>query len=340
MQQAHTTAPPARDELDSGNAVGERAPAGAARRPRDLLAPAQVQAFNERSDLPGLLYFAAHYGLIGLTGWLLYVAPTGVATAAALVLHGVVLSYLFSPLHECAHGTAFRTRWLNEAVFFVTAFVYIVPPYWFRYFHLSHHRYTQIPGRDPDIVLQHPAGLVDWLVYVSGLPLWKRNLLRLIRHALGRADPSDPLGVMHTPRHLRTRILAEARVMLVAYGLVALVVSLTVGPFALLLYWWLPRLLGEPVQRMLRVAEHTGCAESDDLLANTRTTLTVWPLRLIGWQMPYHTEHHLFPNAPFHALPALHREIAPRLVNLERRGYLAGHLDILRTLAARRRQSA
>lgn len=126
--------------------------------------------------------------------------------------------------------------------------------------------------------------------------------------------------------------------MLAAYLVIVVVVSATVGPLALVMYWWLPRLLGEPVQRMLRVAEHTGCAESDDLLDNTRTTLTAWPLRVIGWQMPYHTEHHLFPNVPFHALPAVHRAVVHRLGHLETRGYLAGQIDILRGLAARRRQ--
>ena len=94
----------------------------------------------------------------------------------------------------------------------------------------------------------------------------------------------------------------------------------------------MPRLIGEPVQRALRVAEHTGCEETPDILRNTRTTLTSASLRLLGWQMPFHVEHHLYPNVPFHALPKLHRLLADELINLEIQGYLRGHARILKSL--------
>jgi len=32
--------------------------------------------------------------------------------------------------------------------------------------------------------------------------------------------------------------------------------------------------------------------------------------------MPYHTEHHVFPSIPFHALPAAHREISDSLIHV------------------------
>lgn len=321
--------------LDSDNAVSDAPLAHAARRPADLLAPEQLAAFNRRSDAQGLAYFIAHYALIGTTGWLL-LATLGTAWAVpALLVHAFVLSYLFSPLHECAHGTAFRSRWLNETALWITALVYIVPPYWFRYFHLAHHRYTQVPGHDPEIPLRSPAGPGAWLIYCSALPLWRRNLARLLAHAAGRTDADDPLGVMHVPRNHRPRIVWEARAMLLVYTLVVLAAWQTATLPLLVWLWLLPRLVGEPVQRMVRVAEHTGCAESPDLLANTRTTLTSGWLRALAWQMPFHAEHHLFPSVPFHALPALHAAIRERLRVVERDGYLRGQWRILRWLASR-----
>ena len=32
----------------------------------------------------------------------------------------------------------------------------------------------------------------------------------------------------------------------------------------------------------------------------------------LGWNMQYHTAHHLFPSVPFHRLPALHRAIVAK----------------------------
>jgi fatty acid desaturase len=33
--------------------------------------------------------------------------------------------------------------------------------------------------------------------------------------------------------------------------------------------------------------------------------------RFVYWNMNYHVEHHMFPMVPYHALPALHREMLP-----------------------------
>jgi fatty acid desaturase len=47
--------------------------------------------------------------------------------------------------------------------------------------------------------------------------------------------------------------------------------------------------------------------------------------------MPFHAEHHLYPSLPFHALPAAHGLIAPRLQHCDP-GYLAVHRDLLQRL--------
>ena len=49
----------------------------------------------------------------------------------------------------------------------------------------------------------------------------------------------------------------------------------------------------------------------DNGLTNTRTTLTNGLMRLLMWNMPFHTEHHLYPSIPFHRLPDAMRRCAP-----------------------------
>ncbi|MEO1613431.1 MAG: fatty acid desaturase, partial [Pseudomonadota bacterium] len=59
-----------------------------------------------------------------------------------------------------------------------------------------------------------------------------------------------------------------------------------------------------PALRFYLLAEHGRCPMAADMFANTRTTLTNVVVRTLAWNMPYHTEHHVFPAVPFHKLPA------------------------------------
>jgi fatty acid desaturase len=131
------------------------------------------------------------------------------------------------------------------------------------------------------------------------------------------------------------RVRDETRVFLAIYAAVVALAAAT-GTFdLLLLYWIVPRLAGEPFLRLIRMAEHTGAAESPDLLQNTRTVLAHPVLNFLFWNMPYHAEHHLLPSLPFHALPRLHRTVAPRLGHVSP-GYVAVHRTLLRQLLDRR----
>jgi fatty acid desaturase len=46
------------------------------------------------------------------------------------------------------------------------------------------------------------------------------------------------------------------------------------------------------------------------------------------WNMPYHTEHHLYASIPFHALTAAHAKLSPHLKQLES-GYLKVNRNII-----------
>ncbi len=57
--------------------------------------------------------------------------------------HGVALIFLFPPLHETIHRTAFHSRALNDVVAFVIGVLIVLPRECFRAFHFAHHRFTQ-----------------------------------------------------------------------------------------------------------------------------------------------------------------------------------------------------
>src|SRR5436190_1646258 len=70
-----------------------------------------VRQLSRRSDTHGLLQLALHAGALCATGSLVWASRGHLWLAPALLLHGVVLSFLFCALHESIHRTAFASRW-------------------------------------------------------------------------------------------------------------------------------------------------------------------------------------------------------------------------------------
>ena len=72
--------------------------------------------------------------------------------------------------------------------------------------------------------------------------------------------------------------------------------------------------------------EHTGLPNEGDQIHRTRTFRTNRLVPAVMWTMPLHAEHHAHPGVPYHALPALHEWLAPRLEHTSS-GYFAFHVD-------------
>jgi fatty acid desaturase len=284
-----------------------------------------VRRLSQRSDARGALQLGGHLALLAASAWLVWASRGHAWLAAALLLHGVVLCFLFCALHECIHRTAFASRRLNDGIAWVCGTLLVLPPGYFRLFHFAHHRFTQNPARDPELAAPPPATLRAYWLRVSGLPYWWERLQTTLRHALtGRV--TEPF----VPAERAAEVVREARVLWACYLAVA-ALSLYLQRADALLYWIVPALLGQPFLRLFLLAEHTGCAFDEDMLSNTRTTYTNRGVLLLSWRMPYHAEHHSFPSVPFHALarvnallPATRRVTAP--------GYLAMHRQLLRRL--------
>lgn len=267
------------------------------------------------SDRAGLAHLAVHWGLIGGTGLAI---TAGVPGWWLLVpVQGVLIVFLFTLLHETVHLTPFRTRWLNLAVGWVCGAAILIPPLWFRYFHLAHHRHTQDPAHDPELAEAKPVTRWQYLRHISGLPAWRGQIRVLLRNAAGRAD--DPF----LPVSAAERVRLEARTLLLFYAGLAMG-SAALGSAALLWAWIVPAVIGQPALRLYLLAEHGRCPQVANMFENTRTTFTSWLIRKLAWNMPYHAEHHAMPTVPFHRLPELHRLTAPHLKETER-GYRRFH---------------
>ena len=288
------------------------------------LSPEQRRVLNERADRPGVARLLVQVALMVVLGGVIAAPPMALiemlgsfwpqVLVGLMTLQGVLIVFLFTLLHEVIHRTAFRSRWLNSAVGWLSGLAIALPPEWFRQFHFAHHRFTHDPDRDPELAAPSKAGALPLLWHVSGIPLWKSNIRTLFRNAAGLCRDD------FVPQHCQNRIRWEARVMIGLYAL-AIGGSLAVGSSMLLWVWVLPALLGQPFLRLYLMAEHEGCTHSTNMFANTRTILTNAVTRWLAWNMPYHAEHHAVPSVPFHRLPALHELTRPHL-QVVQKGYL------------------
>jgi len=297
--------------------------------PDDAIDKTALKALSRRSDAAGLQQLAGHGAGLAVTGLAVAWAQGSVWLIPAMLGHGIVLVFLFSPLHESIHRTAFASRRLNDAVAWLGGLVLMLPPEFFRAFHFAHHRHTQDPARDPELAAGKPATLTGYLLHVSGLPYWWTRAATLVRHAGGRVDEA------FIPPRQHPAIVREARIVLSVYAGIA-AVSLAAGSGAAVLYWLGPVLLGQPALRLYLLAEHTGCPYVPEMLRNTRTTHTTWLMRRLAWNMPYHVEHHAYPALPFHALPAAHDQLRDKIAVLAP-GYIAVHGKLLAGLRGTRK---
>ena len=293
----------------------------------------ELKALMRRSNIPGFVHLAVWFAALLCTGTLVWLASGTWWMIPAMFLHGVLMVHHFSLQHECCHYTAFRSRWINEVLGNYCGFVLMIPNRFFRYEHCDHHTYTQLTGKDPELI-ELPISLGKYLSYVSSIPYWKAKFSELFRHCLGRISESERRFI---PKEEYGTIILEARIMFALYaGILAF--CLVFDAWAPLWYWWLPVFLGEPVMRAIRMTEHVGRPNTRDMKVNTRTNLVTLPMRFLCWNMNYHAEHHYASSVPFHALPDLHRKLEG-YVHVEGRGYLGAHIDIISQIIGRKERA-
>jgi len=266
--------------------------------------------------MQGLRALAMHAGAIAVLGWFITIAD-GWLMFFLMLLQGIFLVFLFTLQHETTHYTPFKTRILNTIAGQCCGLILLLPPMWFRHFHLAHHRWTQDPQRDPELASSKPTNFYQYAVYLSGLPVWKSNISTILRNAFqGCEDNFVPISKQRIVR-------LESLTMLGLYLFIA-IGAFASGFIELFYIWIVPLLLGQPFLRAYLLAEHAGCSEVNNRFANTRTLVSNPIVRMIAWNMPYHTEHHVYPAVPFFRLPDAHVLVRQHLMQLEP-GYRSFH---------------
>ncbi|WP_454631410.1 fatty acid desaturase [Bradyrhizobium cenepequi] len=291
----------------------------AAARPKPLT-PTMLRELSVRSDLLGAARAASHYGAIAAVGaliWLVYSHYGLVWTLPLIALQGYFVAFLFMVVHETAHKTAFRTRAINLALGHLSAFAIVLPYEYYCLFHWDHHRYTQDPERDPELIVgPKPKSDTQLAIAYTGLLQLATRARLMLKHAF-----TGRVTAPWIPENKRAIVVREARLYVAVYALL-LILSIALSTPILLWVWIVPMLAGQLILRPYLYAEHTGCERTRSAFHNTRTTYTGMIMKWFAWNMPYHVEHHAYPSVPFHALPRLN-EIVDGQIVFRGRGYRA-----------------
>jgi len=208
--------------------------------------------------------------------------------------------------HEAGHGTAFRTRWMNDVVYQIACFMIMRNPTVWRWSHTRHHTDTIIVGRDPEIIAMRPPALGKIALNVFGILDVPMAMRDMVVYSTGRLPAEQASYIPESEHH---KVFRVARIWLVIYiAVIALCIATTsILPLVVV---GLPRMYGAWHHLITGLTQHGGLA--DDVLDHRLNSRTVYmnPItRFIYLDMNYHIEHHMFPMVPYHRLKDLHAEI-------------------------------
>ena len=267
----------------------------------------EMKEFMKRSDGPAirdtLIWLACLIGLAaaGVSLW-----PSWWSLPFWLAYGVLYGSSTDSRWHECGHGTAFKTRWMNDAVYHAACFMIMRNPVTWKFGHARHHTDTTIVGRDPQIASRRPPDMLKMAANLAGLvdvPLAFWSMFALSVGHFSREEQE------YVPVSERPKAILAARAWLAVYA-ATIALALWTQSILPLMVVGLPRMYGAWHQVITGILQHAALAENVlDHRLNSRSILMNPVSQFIYWNMNYHVEHHMFPMVPYHKLPALHERI-------------------------------
>ncbi|MDJ1018147.1 MAG: fatty acid desaturase family protein [Paracoccaceae bacterium] len=266
-----------------------------------------LKGLMKRSDNPAMRDTAIWLGLLLATGGIGALLWGSWWALPFFIVYGVLYaSAADSRWHECGHGTAFRTRWMNDAIYEIASFLMMRNSVVWRWSHARHHTDTIIVGRDPEISGMRPPQLIIIGLNFFGIVAAPQSFAAIFRNALGMlsADEAD-----FVPESERPRAVRVARVHMSIYA-VTLLACIAFGSILPAMLIGLPRLYGIWLLLVMGLPQHLGLAEDVlDHRLNSRTIYMNRLLRFVYMNMNYHVEHHMYPMVPYHRLPDLHEAV-------------------------------
>ncbi len=209
------------------------------------------------------------------------------------------LAYL--PSHEAQHGNIIKRNsqhfWINELIGYISVIPLLTGYRILQETHMLHHKYTNHPEKDPDIMFKSNNFL--HALWINGV---------ITRQAKNSYDLSNEFY----EKNISKRAISEHLYFYWFHWVVMIALAWTGYGLVALCVWWIPRMIGtaylqitlgwlphRPMEKQGRYKDTRGWK------ATTGTILTQG--------MEYHIIHHLYPSIPLHKTPVAFREMRPIL---------------------------
>jgi Fatty acid desaturase len=267
----------------------------------------RMKELMKRKDGPAIRDTIIWLALLAGTGILAYYSWGTWWALPAFFIYGVLyVSPGDSRWHECGHGTAFKTQWMNEVVYQFASFLVLRPATPWKWSHARHHTDTYIVGLDPEINQPRPPVwriLIMQIMHLYGGP---KDIKRMFQHAVGVIDKEEREFI---PQVEFKKTIWESRVYVLIFAAVIAACFYT-SSILPAMFVVLPSFYGAILMVVFGICQHLGLYEDVvDHRLNSRTIYMNPVFRFLYWNMNYHIEHHMFPMVPYHALPKLHEEM-------------------------------
>jgi len=266
-----------------------------------------MRGLLERRDGPAIRDTLIWFALIGASGYATYLLwPSWWAALPYAVYAVLYASTSDSRWHESSHGTAFKTDWMNNALYEIASFMVMRESTLWRWSHTRHHSDTIIVGRDPEIAVPRPPNLRIFFFRFCNLQGYPVYFKKILLHSFGRMLPAERT---FTPESEFPKIFFRARIYVAIY-LSVITLAIYTQSILPLLFIGLPGIFGSWLIVIYALTQHAGLAENVlDHRLNCRTVYMNPVVRFLYWEMNYHVEHHMFPMVPYYNLKDLHAEM-------------------------------
>lgn len=229
----------------------------------------QMKELMQRKDGPAMRDTIILYSAIIASGTLAYFSWGTWWAVPAFALYGVLYAAPGdSRWHECGHGTAFKTQWMNDVVYQIASFMVMREPAPWRWSHARYHTDTIIIGRDPEIAATRPPDLLSLALNALHIKNAIAEARKVILHSFGRITEAekDYIPASEFPRVFRT-----ARIWVAIY-LAVIVACIATGSILPLMFIGLPSFYGAWLHLFFGLTQHAGLAEDTlDHRLNSRT---------------------------------------------------------------------
>src|ERR1700744_4065503 len=174
-----------------------------------------MRGLLQRRDGPAIRDTILWFALIFVSGFLTYkLWGTWWAILPYAVYSVLYASTSDSRWHESGHGTAFKSDWLNNALYEIASFMVMRESTLWRWSHTRHHSDTIIVGRDPEIAVPRPPDIKGIIMNFFNLGVYPKYFKQLFFHSLGRMLDDEKTYI---PESEFPKIYFKARISLLIY---------------------------------------------------------------------------------------------------------------------------